>query len=101
MFDSTYASVKKMVRKVCQSRGAVAVEKALPRLDKDLRPHMLVEAIAGMLRRVLDCRGRLAWQATPLRPTPPRPCATAPHAAMRHAPLVMRHLDSTFALRQA
>lgn len=53
MFDSAYASVKKMVRKVCQSRGALAVEKALPRLDKDLRSHMLVEAIAGVQRPVL------------------------------------------------
>lgn len=47
-FDSTYASVKKMARKVCQERGAVASEKPLPCLNAQLTPQALADAVAGL-----------------------------------------------------
>jgi len=47
-FDTTYASVKKMVRKVCHERGAVATEKTLPVLHAHLSPDALAHAIVGL-----------------------------------------------------
>jgi len=47
-FDTTYASVKKMVRKVCHERGAVATEKTLPVLHAHLSPEALADAIVGL-----------------------------------------------------
>jgi len=48
-FDTTYASVKKMVRKVCHERGAVATEKTLPVLHAHLSPDALAHAIVGLM----------------------------------------------------
>lgn len=67
MLDCTYASVKKMVRKVCKSRGALAVEKALPALGPDLAPCALVEAIAGSLHHDAMRPGRQSRRCRALR----------------------------------
>lgn len=48
-FDCTYASVKKMVRKVCAACGAVASEKALPQLNTSLTASALADAVARLI----------------------------------------------------
>ena len=48
-FDCTYASVKKMVRKVCKERGAVAAEKKLPALHAALTAQELADAVSDLI----------------------------------------------------
>jgi hypothetical protein len=87
MLDCTYASVKKMVRKVCKSRAAIAVEKALPSLGQDIGAQALVEAIAGRPRH--DAVRRCPRSARPSRP--PRLATGAGVLAVLPAPLPASH----------
>jgi isopenicillin-N epimerase len=49
IFDTTYASVKKMVRKVCKERGATVAEKKLPPLGHHLTHDLLLDAILRLI----------------------------------------------------